>query len=131
MVARINFVELPSSRFEASNHFYAEAFGWQLTAFGPAYASTLTGDVNLGLQADPGEATRGPLVVIAVDDLGRSLQARHPGSDSPVKGINPRLAPVKPGCMHQGGCLATITMKELLEAGVHFGHQTKRWDPRM
>ena len=23
------------------------------------------------------------------------------------------------------------TMKELLEAGVHFGHQTKRWDPRM
>ncbi len=22
-------------------------------------------------------------------------------------------------------------MKELLEAGVHFGHQTKRWDPRM
>ena len=22
-------------------------------------------------------------------------------------------------------------MKSLLEAGVHFGHQTKRWDPRM
>jgi small subunit ribosomal protein S2 len=27
--------------------------------------------------------------------------------------------------------VATITMKELLEAGVHFGHQTKRWNPRM
>jgi small subunit ribosomal protein S2 len=27
--------------------------------------------------------------------------------------------------------LANITMKELLEAGVHFGHQTKRWNPRM
>jgi len=27
--------------------------------------------------------------------------------------------------------LATITMKELLEAGVHFGHQTKRWNPKM
>ncbi len=25
----------------------------------------------------------------------------------------------------------SISMKELLEAGVHFGHQTKRWDPRM
>ncbi|MFC1482861.1 30S ribosomal protein S2 [Candidatus Margulisiibacteriota bacterium] len=24
-----------------------------------------------------------------------------------------------------------VTMRELLEAGVHFGHQTKRWDPRM
>ena len=22
-------------------------------------------------------------------------------------------------------------MKELLEAGVHFGHQTKRWNPKM
>jgi len=27
--------------------------------------------------------------------------------------------------------MAVVTMKELLEAGVHFGHQTKRWDPRM
>jgi small subunit ribosomal protein S2 len=25
----------------------------------------------------------------------------------------------------------TVTMKELLEAGVHFGHQTKRWNPKM
>src|SRR5246127_5516292 len=31
----------------------------------------------------------------------------------------------------QGGYLANITMKELLEAGVHFGHQTKRWNPKM
>ena len=27
--------------------------------------------------------------------------------------------------------MATVTMKELLEAGVHFGHQTRRWDPKM
>ncbi len=27
--------------------------------------------------------------------------------------------------------MAQITMKELLEAGVHFGHQTKRWNPKM
>lgn len=26
---------------------------------------------------------------------------------------------------------STVSMKALLEAGVHFGHQTKRWDPRM
>ena len=25
----------------------------------------------------------------------------------------------------------TVTMKELLEAGVHFGHQTRRWNPKM
>jgi len=27
--------------------------------------------------------------------------------------------------------LAVVTMKNLLESGVHFGHQTKRWDPKM
>ena len=27
--------------------------------------------------------------------------------------------------------MSTVTMKELLEAGVHFGHETKRWDPKM
>ena len=27
--------------------------------------------------------------------------------------------------------MVSITMKQLLEAGVHFGHQTKRWNPKM
>ena len=27
--------------------------------------------------------------------------------------------------------MATIGVKELLEAGVHFGHQTRRWNPKM
>ncbi|MBI2903407.1 MAG: 30S ribosomal protein S2 [Candidatus Methylomirabilis oxyfera] len=27
--------------------------------------------------------------------------------------------------------MTTVTIKELLEAGVHFGHQTKRWNPKM
>ena len=27
--------------------------------------------------------------------------------------------------------MAVITMKQLLEAGVHFGHQTRRWNPKM
>ncbi len=27
--------------------------------------------------------------------------------------------------------MATITMKALLESGVHFGHQTRRWNPKM
>jgi small subunit ribosomal protein S2 len=29
------------------------------------------------------------------------------------------------------GSMSAVTMKELLEAGVHFGHETKRWDPKM
>ena len=27
--------------------------------------------------------------------------------------------------------MAVITMKQLLEAGVHFGHQTRKWNPKM
>ncbi len=27
--------------------------------------------------------------------------------------------------------MPTITMKQLLESGVHFGHQTQRWNPKM
>ena len=27
--------------------------------------------------------------------------------------------------------MAVVAMKQLLEAGVHFGHQTRRWEPKM
>ncbi len=33
----------------------------------------------------------------------------------------------KPG----GNTMSVISMKQLLEAGVHFGHQTRRWNPKM
>ena len=36
------------------------------------------------------------------------------------------------GTTRSGGLkMAVVTMKELLEAGVHFGHQTRRWNPKM
>jgi small subunit ribosomal protein S2 len=33
--------------------------------------------------------------------------------------------------LFQGETMAYVTMKQLLEAGVHFGHQTRRWNPKM
>ena len=27
--------------------------------------------------------------------------------------------------------MAVVTMSELLKSGVHFGHQTRRWNPKM
>src|SRR5262249_716088 len=30
-----------------------------------------------------------------------------------------------------GTAVAVVSMKQLLEAGVHFGHQTRRWNPKM
>src|SRR5690606_8185928 len=54
------------------------------------------------------------------------------------------LVPVPPGPLgrrpdarndnqghHQGATMAVVTMRQLLESGVHFGHQTRRWNPKM
>jgi len=35
------------------------------------------------------------------------------------------------GKNEEGNSVAVISMKQLLEAGVHFGHQTRRWNPKM
>jgi uncharacterized protein len=74
-MARPNYVELPVSDVAASTAFYEAAFGWKLTAFGPTYAATTTGDVDIGLQGDPAERTVAPLPVIEVADLEAALGA--------------------------------------------------------
>jgi predicted enzyme related to lactoylglutathione lyase len=68
-MARINYVELPVAAIAPARAFYETAFGWSLAAFGPSYAATTTGDVDLGLQGDPDEASKVPLPVIDVSDL--------------------------------------------------------------
>ena len=34
-------------------------------------------------------------------------------------------------CAPEGRAMAVVTMRQLLESGVHFGHQTRRWNPKM
>jgi predicted enzyme related to lactoylglutathione lyase len=72
---RLNYVELPVRDVPATKAFYETAFGWALTDFGPTYASTLTGDTDIGLQGDAAEATKAPLPVIQVEDLEAALAA--------------------------------------------------------
>jgi predicted enzyme related to lactoylglutathione lyase len=74
-MARINYVELPAKDIAAASRFYTDVFGFTLTDFGPTYAATMTGDVDLGLQGDDSEATKAPLPVIEVDDLEATLAA--------------------------------------------------------
>ena len=74
-MARICFVELPARDLAAARSFYKSVFSWDLTQFGPTYACTMTGDVDLGLQGDMKEATGAPLAVVAVDDLEAALAA--------------------------------------------------------
>lgn len=72
-MARLTYVEFPVADIGPSKRFYEAAFGWSLTAFGPTYAATMTGDTDIGLQADVAEATTAPLPVIEVDDLDAAL----------------------------------------------------------
>ena len=75
-MARIDYVELPSvTAHELTRGFYARAFGWQFTDYGPDYAATATGDIDVGLNGQPGEALAAPLPVIRVDDLEKSFAA--------------------------------------------------------
>ena len=70
---RIMFIELPARDIATARRFYTDAFALDLTDFGPTYACTMTGDVDLGLQGDAAEAPAAPLAVIAVDDLDAAL----------------------------------------------------------
>ena len=74
-MARPNYIELPAADIAASKAFYTKAFGWTLADFGPSYAATTTGDVDVGLQGDLAEAPAAPLPVIEVDDLEAALAA--------------------------------------------------------
>ena len=67
---------------------------------------------------------RGPLRPDPLDPAAAALPPGHPGSE-PAGG---RLSSQLQG----SNSLATeIGIRELLEAGVHFGHQTRRWNPKM
>lgn len=74
-MARPGYIELPASDIHAAKAFYAHVFGWVLSDFGPTYACTTTGDVDIGLQGDPAEATPAPLPVITVENLEAALAA--------------------------------------------------------
>ena len=73
---RIDYVELPSATaHELTRAFYAKAFGWAFTDYGPDYAATTTGDVDVGLNGQPQEALSAPLPVVRVDDLEAACDA--------------------------------------------------------
>ena len=75
-VARIDYVELPSATaHELTRAFYAKAFDWTFTDFGPDYSAMTTGDVDVGLNGQPEEALAAPLPVVRVDDLETAFEA--------------------------------------------------------
>ena len=57
-------------------------------------------------------------------------KARGPARRADDAG-SPRAPPGQASQSRQGSLMSEPGIKELLEAGLHFGHQTRRWDPRM
>jgi uncharacterized protein len=74
-MARLNYVEIQVGTTQAAKSFYQQVFGWDMTDYGPDYASTTSNDVDIGLDASGEARTPGPLPVIAVDDLEATLAA--------------------------------------------------------
>jgi predicted enzyme related to lactoylglutathione lyase len=71
---RIDYVELPSATaHELARAFYAKAFGWTFTDYGPDYAAAEGGPVDVGLNGHREDALSAPLPVIRVDDLEAAL----------------------------------------------------------
>jgi uncharacterized protein len=70
----IDYFELPSGDLAASKHFYASAFGWNFTDYGPTYA----GFGYPGAEREAGgmtvekEHARAPLAILYSDNLEAS-----------------------------------------------------------
>ena len=73
---RIDYVELPSlTAHELTRAFYARAFGWAFTDYGPDYAATTQGVTDVGLNGTPEDSISAPLPVVRVSDLEGALDA--------------------------------------------------------
>jgi small subunit ribosomal protein S2 len=82
----------------------------------------------------PAASVRAARLEAALDelpDIVKSLEAGIRRISMRATAARPMAtAPVRPEPRYEPKGVS-ITMKELLEAGVHFGHQTRRWNPKM
>jgi predicted enzyme related to lactoylglutathione lyase len=77
---RIDYIELPATDVGAAKRFYADAFGWKFTDYGPDYMSFEDGRLAGGLTKGGTVARGGALVVIfAVDLAATEARVREAG----------------------------------------------------
>ena len=77
---RIDYIELTATDVAASKRFYADAFGWAFTDYGPDYTSfqdgRLAGGITRGSAAEGGGAL---IVIFAVDLAEAERRVRQAG----------------------------------------------------
>lgn len=65
----INYVEFGVSDMAKTKSFYADAFGWTYTDYGPDYCEFSDGHMKGGFDANSRVRTGGPLVILYGNDL--------------------------------------------------------------
>ncbi len=71
----IDYIEIPVTDMSRAKTFYAEAFGWSFTDYGPEYAGIQGADGKEMGGICPGEPSgKGALIILYSDDLEASLQ---------------------------------------------------------
>jgi predicted enzyme related to lactoylglutathione lyase len=74
-MAKLNYVELPVKQAGVSRDFYANAFGWTFTDYGPDYSAGVIGEVGLGLNGSDDHPIPQLLALVEVDDLESALES--------------------------------------------------------
>jgi len=69
----IDYVEFPATDIAAAKRFYANAFGWRFTDYGPDYTSFEDGRLSGGFRKVERAAAGGPLIVLYARDLEKAL----------------------------------------------------------
>src|SRR5690349_6018865 len=60
------------------------------------------------------------------------IASGHQGSRPTGRGIQLRkCSPASPCLQRRRTAMAVVTIRQLLDSGVHFGHQTRRWNPKV
>jgi small subunit ribosomal protein S2 len=92
----------------------------------------------VGRQHAPARVAKRVFTGEVADQTGETMETQQPQQPQPeappIPAAEAAPAPAAPESAMASALGTTgtaITMKQLLEAGVHFGHQTRRWNPKM
>lgn len=82
---KINYIEFNVSDMDRTKAFYAQAFGWSFTDYGPTYCEFSDGHMTGGFDASVPVRTGGPLVILYGTDLADIQRAVEAAGGTIVK----------------------------------------------